>query len=140
MAFTDFSLTALEDMARSLPADQPVHMVNLLRYHDVARYGPEYDLPPCSGREAYFTRYSPAFGKIAKGEDYGLFWVGKVEGVIVGEPGEAWDDIVIVRYATLDILSRVVANPDYARDADPHRVAAVANWKFLVTTDAMPSR
>ena len=41
-------------------------MVNLVRYKVKADYGGEHtDLPPCSGREAYFERYVAAFNQVA---------------------------------------------------------------------------
>lgn len=109
-------------------------MVNLVRYYTQADYETGSDLPPCSGREAYFQRYAPAFNKVALGQDYGLFWVGNVQGVLVGSDGEAWDDIVIVRYASFAVLRRILESAAYAEQAAPHRRAALAGWKFIVTT------
>lgn len=131
MAFTS---DMLDSAAAELGPEEPVYMVNMLRYHSEARYGAQSQSPPISGRDAYFTRYAPAFAEVAKGEDYGLFWVGNARGVIVGDEGETWDDIVVVRYANLDVLRRILSNPRYADEADPHREAAVAAWKFIVTT------
>lgn len=113
---------------------EPVYMVNLVRYRSEAVYEAGRTLPSCLGREAYFERYAPAFNAVAQGEDYQLFWVGKVQGVLVGTDGEAWDDIVIVRYASFAVLRRILENPAYAEQAEPHRIAALADWKFIVTT------
>ena len=69
---------------------EPVYMVNLVRYRSEAVYPAGSTLPSYSGREAYFERYAPAFNAVAQGEDYQLFWVGNVHGVLVGTDGEAW--------------------------------------------------
>lgn len=125
---------ALQAAAEGLGDACPVYMVNLVRYRSEAAYETESTLPPCSGREAYFQRYAPAFNRVAQGEDYGLFWVGHVHGVLVGTDGEAWDDIVIVRYASFTVLRSILESPAYAEQAEPHRIAALADWKFIVTT------
>lgn len=125
---------ALEAAGRALEGAGPVYMVNMVRYREQAEYGGQSGLPPCSGREAYFQRYAPAFNKVAEGEDYGLFWVGNVRDVLVGAPGETWDDIVIVRYASFAALERILASSAYERQAAPHRRAALADWRFIVTT------
>jgi len=58
-------------------------MVNLLRYRARAEYAEQTDLPPCSGREAYFSRYVPAFAsvaeKVAPGEHFKPFYLGTVQ-------------------------------------------------------------
>jgi hypothetical protein len=54
--------------------------------------------------------------------------------VLVGTAGEAWDDIVIVRYASFATLRRILENPAYEKTAAPHRRAALADWKFMITT------
>jgi hypothetical protein len=109
-------------------------MVNLVRYRDQAAYEPGAHLPACSGREAYFQRYAPAFNKVAEGENHAVFWVGNIRGVLVGVDSEQWDDIVIVRYASFASLRRILESPAYEAHAAPHRRAALADWKFIVTT------
>ena len=125
---------ALEAAANNLAGAGQIFMVNLVRYRPEATYPKGFGLPPCSGREAYFRRYAPAFGQVAQGEDYSVFWIGNVRGVLVGTEGEAWDDIVIVRYASFATLRRILESPDYEKTAAPHRRAALADWKFMVTT------
>ena len=125
---------ALEAAANSLAGAGQIYMVNLVRYRPEATYPEGFDLPPCSGREAYFHRYAPAFGQVAQGENYSVFWIGNVRGVLVGTDGEAWDDIVIVRYASFATLRRILENPGYEKTAAPHRRAALADWKFMITT------
>ena len=125
---------ALEAAANNLVGAGPIYMVNMVRYRPAATYPKGNELPPCSGREAYFQRYAPAFGQVAQGEDYSVFWIGNVRGVLVGTDGEAWDDIVIVRYSSFATLRRILENPAYEKTAAPHRRAALADWKFIITT------
>jgi uncharacterized protein (DUF1330 family) len=125
---------ALEEAGKALGDAGPVYMINMVRYRDQADYGGKSVLPPCSGREAYFQRYAPAFSKVAQGEDYGLFWVGNVRRILVGSEGENWDDIVIVRYSNFVALRRILESPAYEAEAAPHRRAALADWRFIATT------
>ncbi len=76
----------------------------------------------------------PAFNRAAAGEDYSLFWVGNMRGVLVGHDPEAWDDIAIARYAGFGALRRILQSAAYEEHAAPHRRAALADWKFIVTT------
>lgn len=140
MTKTDYENAAIETAAKALAGAGPVYMINMVRYLDKAAYEAPNDLPPCSGREAYFQRYAPAFNSVGQGEDFSVFWVGNVRGVVVGQDGEAWDDIVIVRYASFDVLRKILRNPAYAEQAAPHRRAALADWKFLATTQAQLPR
>jgi len=134
MGIVEYSPATLEAAGKTLDATGPVYMVNMVRFRDRADYRGESELPPCSGREAYFQRYAPAFNKVARDEDYGLFWVGNVRGVLVGAEGEHWDDIVIVRYSSFAALRRILESAAYEQEAAPHRRAALADWRFIVTT------
>jgi hypothetical protein len=133
MEIIEYTRTALDKVAETV-GQGAVHMVNLVRYREQADYGGRLDLPACSGRDAYFGRYAPAFRKIAEGEDYGVFWVGSVLAVLVGAEQGQWDDIVIVRYSSFATLRRILDNPAYEALAAPHRRAALADWRFVVTT------
>lgn len=134
MGMTEYSRAAFDAASEALGEQGPVYMINMVRYRAVADYEGGSDLPPCPGREAYFSRYAPAFAKVAEGEDYSVFWVGNVCGMLACPPGEAWDDIVIVRYSSLPALRRILESAAYETDAAPHRRAALADWRFIATT------
>ncbi|MEN8506494.1 DUF1330 domain-containing protein [Paraburkholderia sp. DD10] len=134
MSHTEYTRAAFEAASQALEDEAPVCMVNLVRYRAEADYGGKTELPACSGREAYFQRYAPAFAQVATGEEYAVVWVGNVRGVLVGTDSEAWDDIVIVRYSSFTALRRILESPAYEQHAAPHRRAALADWKFIVTT------
>ena len=139
MQTVECSAAALEAAGKTLDGEGPVYMVNMVRFRDRADYLGASALPPCSGREAYFQRYAPAFNQVAQGEDYGVFWLGNVREVLVGAEGEHWDDIVIVRYSSFAALRRILQSGAYEEEAAPHRRAALADWRFIVTTQpALP--
>jgi uncharacterized protein (DUF1330 family) len=140
METVECSAATLEAAGKALDGEGPVYMVNMVRYRERADYHGKSEFPPCSGRDAYFGRYAPAFNKVAQGEDYGVFWLGHVHEVLVGAEGEQWDDIVIVRYSSFAALRRILQSPAYEEQAAPHRRAALADWRFIVTTQPAPSR
>ena len=108
----------------AIPEDRPIVMLNLLRYRERADYGDGAGFTPCSGREAYFTRYVPAFNVVATEEIRPIF-VGAVQALIVGATDEPWDDVALVEYPSFAAFRSVVESPEYQAEADPHRRAAL---------------
>lgn len=133
MPSTHLDLDRLQ--ATKEPAEGPVVMLNLVRFRDEADYGPASEQAPCSGRTAYFERYVPAFRKIAP--EYGgttPVYLGRAHELLVGAEGEQWDVVALVQYPDLAALKGIITDERYLRDAAPHRVAGVADWRFLVTS------
>lgn len=137
MLTTEMKLETLQAAAGHLPDNEAIHMVNLLRYRSQADYGPGTDLPTCTGREAYFQRYVPAFHEIVAGRDIKPIWLGSVAHSLVVPDAERWDDIAIVVYPSYAVFRQVVESAAYKKQADPHRAAALEDWRLIATT-AMP--
>ena len=128
---------AFDQIAEKLPADRPIFMVNLLRYRQNAEYNGPSAPPACSGREAYFTRYVPAFQRVVASEHIeGVrpFWLGNVLGGVVAPSDESWDDVAVVEYPTFAVFRQIVESPEYSAQAEPHRLASLADWRLLATT------
>jgi hypothetical protein len=123
------------DAASSALGDEPVTMVNLLWFNDEPRYDPGFQGASPSARQAYYEGYVGAFQAVsnALGIKSEPLYVGSRTHSLLAGPGEDWDDIVIVRYRNFGDLRRIIESPDYARTATPHRLAAVANWRFFAT-------
>ena len=136
MSTTDLTPDVIDSSSSIVPADQPVFMVNLLRYNERADYGADQNLPPCSGREAYFQRYVPAFGALAEGTGITPFWIGNVLGGIVAPTDEQWDDVAVVEYPNFHAFRTLVESDAYRTEADPHRLAALADWRLIATSKA----
>jgi len=66
--------------------------------------------------------------------------MGNVRALLVGAEHEHWDDIVIVRYSSIAALRRILESPVYGSEAAPHRRAALADWKFILTTQPSPAK
>lgn len=133
---TEMAPQALLAAASAIPADSPIYLVNLLRYRDQADYGEPATAAPCSGREAYFQRYVPAFANVTKGDGIKPFWIGKVLAQLVAPPGEHWDDVAIVEYPSFAVFQRMIESPAYRAEAEPHRRAALADWRLIPTAKA----
>ncbi|WBL75894.1 hypothetical protein I3J27_22990 [Bradyrhizobium xenonodulans] len=133
--FVEIGEAALASAAAKYPGDQPIFMLNLLRYRDEALYRANAELPVCSGREAYYTRYVPAFRKLALRQGVVPTWLGSVGALLVGAEGEAWHDVAIVRYPDFATFQHIVSSADYRREAEPHRLAALADWRLIATTE-----
>ena len=117
-------------------ADQPIFMLNLLRYNDRAAYPDGAGFAPCSGREAYFERYIAAFERLAEETGITPFWIGNALAGIVAPFDENWDDVAIVEYPSFAAFRMLVESDAYMTEADPHRSAALADWRLIATSKA----
>ena len=135
MTHTRIAQAGIEAAAAGTRPGEPVFMVNLLRFREHADYGSHTGHAPCSGAEAYLTRYIPAFnqvvGRLGGSE---LVYGGAAITQIVGPPGESWDAAAVVRYPDLDVFRRLVTDPAYLETAEPHRVASLVDWRLVATT------
>lgn len=115
-----------------LPLDEPVMMINLLRFRDTARYGadePEAGEAPVSGAEAY-ARYSREAAPIFAAVGGEQVWVGRPQLMLIGPEEERWDLAFIARYPSAQAFVDMLKNPDYNR-ATRHRTAAVADSRLI---------
>ena len=135
MEMTELNPHDIAAGAAAIGENTPFVMLNLLRYKEQADYGAGSEHAPCSGREAYYQRYVPAFATIAaKSENTRNFkpaFVGSVLHTLVNSPDEPWDDIVLVEYGNYAAFRTVAESAEYERDAAPHRRAALANWRLI---------
>jgi hypothetical protein len=134
---SEIHLDALDAAERSLPPNQPVYMLNLLRYRDEALYDGRPDEPPCTGREAFHQRYVPAFRRLAAGLPAQRLFFGPVLAKIVGPDGALWHDAALNEYADFATFRAVVDSDAYRREAAPHRHAALDDSRLFALVKAM---
>ncbi len=135
MPTTDIDPTDLDAALATFPADHPLFMVNLLRFHDQAQYPTASDVKPCSGQEAYLTRYLPAFNEAV--QPYGgseLVFAGIMIARVVGPVDDTWHAVAVVRYPSIHAFQHLIDDPGYQNAAEPHRRAALADWRLYATT------
>lgn len=112
-----------------LPTGTPIVMLNLLRFRDVAEYK---GVPAAySGREAY-RRYSeftlPRLAEIGAA----VIFMGAAKGALIGPPDEKWDEVLLVRYPSVEDFMGMLAAPDYF-EATRHRTAALEDSRLIAT-------
>src|SRR5438045_1738387 len=75
------------------PADQPVVMLNLLRFK------PRADVPDdgLTGEEAY-RRYADLMRPLVEGRGGRFLWVGRVDAQVIGTGGEGFHMMGLVEY------------------------------------------
>lgn len=118
---------------RALPADRPIHMLNLIRLREHAAYA---DGRAASGLEAYraYGRDSgPVFRRIGGRQ----VWLGAPELTLIGPAEERWDIAFIAEYPSGAAFVEMLRDPAY-REAVKHRQAAVADSRLIRLAPGRP--
>jgi uncharacterized protein (DUF1330 family) len=104
----------------------PIHMLNLVRFRDVAAYP---DGRKATGAEAYaaYGRDShPVFARLGGR----IVWRGQFELMLIGPEAERWDECFIAEYPSVSAFVEMVRDPVY-REAVKHRQAAVLDSRLV---------
>lgn len=123
----------MQQFAEHMPADTPILMLNLLRFHQEAHYPDGSPHAACSGAEAY-ARYSrTALTKVreAGGE---VQVMARAHVALIAPADEHWDRMLLVRYPSRAAFLAMLADPDY-RAATDHRTAALADSRLIGCTE-----
>jgi uncharacterized protein (DUF1330 family) len=123
----------LDAMATGSP-DEPVVMLNLLRYRDVAADG--YGVDGFTGEEAY-RRYGQAFAALGPRFGGEPIWMGRAGHTLIGPTDESWDVAILVRYPTRRSFLDMLADPEYQAIA-PVRAAALADSRLVELEQLLP--
>lgn len=117
------------------PDDEPVFMLNLLKFKDKATYNDGQDV---SGKVAY-GRYAKAFGEmLAELNIDGAETVfgGAAKHLLIGQVDDTqiWDAVAIVRYPNAKIMFDTVTSETY-RKIHYHRKAGLAGQLLISCND-----
>lgn len=142
MANNELYLGDLEAASTRIPADKPYVMMNMMKFRPVAQYPADFKGRPStslSGRQAYMI-YRDAFTKRAA--ELGIpsavvLFLGEAHTNITAGPheGEAWDFILLVRFHNFAAFRSVLEDAVYINDIQPHRVAAVLDFRSFGVTE-----
>ena len=111
---------------KRLPRDEPILMLNLVRFRDAATYeGGER----VSGAEAY-RRYGAASAPVFERVGGSIAWRGDPQCVLIGPTDERWDVAFIAHYPSAAAFLDMVTDSAY-REAVKHRQAAVATSRLI---------
>ncbi len=106
----------------------PIHMINLVRLHERARYD---DGREVSGAEAY-AAYGQGAAPVLARLGGRIVWRGAMELMLIGPSEERWDLCFIAEYPSVAAFVGMIKDPDY-RAAMVHRQAAVADSRLIRT-------
>jgi uncharacterized protein (DUF1330 family) len=113
----------------TLPPDQPVVMLNLLRFRDQAVYADTDQAEPCSGREAY-KRYSQTSLQTIVAVGGRVIFGGKAHEALIAPQGEGWHQAFLVQYPSPAAFRAMMAMPQYQACVH-HRMAALADSRLI---------
>ncbi len=116
---------------KDLPRDRPIHMLNLIKFRDLADYpeGHPNHGQGLTGREAYDI-YRAGFQRLVANDGAAMVWEAPMECVVTGPDGE-WDEAFVMGYPNSGLFMAMVRNEEYIRDVVPHRTAAVADSRLI---------
>jgi uncharacterized protein (DUF1330 family) len=116
---------------RALPADQPIAMINLLRFREAAAYPVDHasHAAGLTGAEAYAAYGRAAAAAFARSGGSQV-WLGRPELSLIGPADEAWDLAFIARYESAEAFLAMLHDPAY-QQAVIHRQAAVADSRLI---------
>ena len=119
------------DAFKELPRDEPIEMLNLVRYRDDAAYPDDHPNAGkgMSGKDAY-REYGRTSGPIFQRVGGTIVWRGKPQAMLTGPQDEAWDAGFIARYPSAAAFLEMVSDPKY-RKAVLNRSAAVADSRLI---------
>lgn len=113
---------------RDVSDDRPLHMLNLIKFHDVVTYP---DGTIMSGRDAY-RNYGRESAPIFASLGGRIVWRGEQLAMLIGPSDEQWDLCFIAEYPNVGAFVSIIKDPDY-RKAMEHRQIAVRTSRLIRT-------
>ena len=116
---------------KDLPRDTPIHMLNLIKFRELAEYPEGHPLhgKGLTGREAYAI-YKEGFQRVVANDGAGMVWEAPMECTVTGPAGE-WDEAFVMGYPNSGLFMAMVKNEEYIRDIVPHCTAALADSRLI---------
>lgn len=116
---------------KDLPRDQPIHMLNLLRFRDQADYpdGHEHHENSWSGKRAY-EEYGKTSGPIFRRVGGTIVWRGTFQTMVTGPDAKQWHDSFVAQYPHAGAFFEMITDPDYQR-AVVNRTAALIDSRLM---------
>ena len=102
--------------------DQPIYMVNLLKFKDKATY-PDKRETDLTGEEAYAI-YGQEVKKHLEKVGAKPIFSGRVSRLMLGEVEDLWDTVAIAMYPNRKAMLDMLSDPEYIKSAQ-HRVAGL---------------
>lgn len=121
---------------KALDRDQPIEMLNLVKFRAKAAYPADHELAgtDLTGAEAY-ANYGRDTGPIIARLGASIVWRGTWQTTLIGPADEIWDEMFIAHYPTAHAFLEMVTDPEYQK-AVVHRQAAVETSRLIRTHPA----
>ena len=112
------------------PPDQPVIMINLLRFK------PKADAPndTVSGEDAY-RRYAEKMIAFVESKGGRVIWSGRVDSQLIGEGGDVFHMVGLVEYPSRKAFVEIATDP-YVQEIGVHRASGLEGQWLLAATSA----
>ena len=128
------------EIFKSLPADQPIQMLNLVRVKPKADYPADHpdhgkDISGLDAYRAYGRTTAAIFARVGGRQ----IWAGKPQVVVTGPRAETWDLAFIAEYPTSRAFIEMIRDPQY-REFVKHRTAGVADSRLLRLAPVTPGK
>lgn len=119
------------DKFKALPRDTPIHMLNLVRFKDMATYPEGHELADkgLTGADAY-REYMRTIQPVLERVGGHIVWAGRFEAMVTGPAEWEWDETFVMAYPDAASFMGMVKDPDYA-PVVVHRQAAVATSRLV---------
>ena len=111
------------------PPDQPVVMLNLMRFKERAD-APDEGL---SGKQAY-RRYAEEMKMFVESHGGRFLWGGRVDSLVIGETGERFDYVGLVQYPSRQKFVEIAMDP-HVTAIGIHREAGLEMQWLIATTE-----
>ncbi|HLV77248.1 MAG TPA: DUF1330 domain-containing protein [Marinobacter sp.] len=132
MATVNPSQEELRKVLQETRKDQPVVMLNLLRFKVQAAYNDGTE--NCSGRDAY-QRYMAEAAKCVRAVGAEVIWSGRSVGSLIAPPDESWDQVLLVRYPSINAFLAMIESPEY-KGVEKHRTAALEDSRLVANVES----
>jgi uncharacterized protein (DUF1330 family) len=110
------------------PDEGPVVMINLLKF----RNG---DAPEGTTGVEEYRRYGDTALEMIKAQGGRILWAGTGDQVLIGDPGQDWDAVLLVEYPSRAAFIAMVSSPEYL-EAHAHRERALERTIVIACTPA----
>jgi uncharacterized protein (DUF1330 family) len=116
---------------KALDRDQPVAMLNLVRFREHAAYPDDHEQAGkgLSGADAY-ALYGQDSGPVFERVGGTVIWSGEPQSILIGPEDERWDTAFVALYPTAGAFLEMVTDPVY-QQAVKHRQAAVETSRLI---------
>lgn len=109
------SSAQFQALINDYPKDQPVVMINILKFKEKSGNGEE------TGQEAY-ARYSMNVLPFLKKAEGRLLWSGTVHNTVVGSEDGKPDMVLLVQYPSINNFVKMATDPEYLKIANDRTI------------------